>query len=500
MFFKRLMSRPIQQTLGRRLSASQTASILELFRSAPKLQKQGKLNDAIASYELLLKQDAVPTTAKAKCLRALGDCKAALGIADSKTVTTHYKDAIALQNGYALAYFSLGAYYRSQAEFSDARKQLETALLTHPKPLTPLIASRAIAMLNDVKTQASDSKDKTDYGKCGSCEIAFYGSTLLHESRYWQPETTKGEFLKEDNYIGMLETDKISVEIVAPEAGLVTDLAEENNLNMGEHCVDSSKLHLGTLLASRVGTFNTRKTSTKNSSYKNTSATDLAELIKKTHKTGGKVVVITGAGISAGAGLLTRKDLWQHFDRANHVSRWEVNKKPENLWRITRELYRPIAFKEPSPTIAHRALAAMQREGIVSAIITQNVDGLHQSALGSNNNIIEMHGTLLESVCTDCHAVENFDARLLVGKYPDGELNPPLCQQIISTDNEIVYCNGTILPNVVLFGDHVNQQNLQQAYEYIKDAALVLVIGTALDASPSADLPLLSKATKHLGI
>lgn len=182
-----------------------------------------------------------------------------------------------------------------------------------------------------------------------------------------------------------------------------------------------------------------------------------------------RVVALTGAGISSASGLPTRKELWQRHDRDDAVSIAQFHRDPRPLWTVIREF---LADGAHAPNAAHRALAAMQ----LAAVITQNVEGLHQAA-GTPCPIVELHGTLLETRCDACGARDRSCAELLSGPIP------PPCT-----------CGGVLRPDVVLFGEWVDRQRLVLAAALCESCDLLLVVGTAADVAPAADLPLVAAA------
>lgn len=183
------------------------------------------------------------------------------------------------------------------------------------------------------------------------------------------------------------------------------------------------------------------------------------------------IVAITGAGISRASGLETRKELWQRFVRDDAVSAVRFREQPEILWQVVREFW---GEREHPPNEAHLALAALPA---LRAIVTQNVDSLHQraaAAMGRDTEVIELHGTLARTRCVAC-ANEHGDATLLA-RSP---ALPPRCA-----------CGGVIRPDVVLFGEPA--RGLERAIEHVLAADLVLVVGCAMDVSPASELPVLA--------
>ncbi len=142
-----------------------------------------------------------------------------------------------------------------------------------------------------------------------------------------------------------------------------------------------------------------------------------------------------------------------------------------------------MIFPEVKPNQAHRKLAELEQEGILSSVITQNVDGLHQKA--GSNKVLELHGSSLENYCVKCKkrfSLEEFMGlrqRVLLDEMK-GEncLVVPRCPE----------CGGIVRPDVVLYEEGLNQQVLQAAIKEISRADLMVVAGTSLVVYPAAGL------------
>lgn len=142
-----------------------------------------------------------------------------------------------------------------------------------------------------------------------------------------------------------------------------------------------------------------------------------------------------------------------------------------------------MIFPEVKPNQAHRKLAELEQEGILSSVITQNVDGLHQKA--GSNKVLELHGSSLENYCVKCKkrfSLEEFMAlrqRVLLDEMKgENYLGVPRCPE----------CGGIVLPDVVLYEEGLNQQVLQAAIKEISRADLMVVAGTSLVVYPAAGL------------
>lgn len=136
------------------------------------------------------------------------------------------------------------------------------------------------------------------------------------------------------------------------------------------------------------------------------------------------------------------------------------------------ELYKE--FKDVTPNPAHYSLAELEKLGFLKALITQNIDGLHQKA--GSSSVIELHGNLHTISCLFCRAKYNYDDVIQIikkGGYP------PKCR----------ICGGLLKPDVVLFGEPLSHDAIEKAYEEASKADLILVLGTSLFVYPAAFIP-----------
>ncbi len=146
-----------------------------------------------------------------------------------------------------------------------------------------------------------------------------------------------------------------------------------------------------------------------------------------------------------------------------------------------------MIFPEVEPNQAHRKLAELEQEGILSAIITQNVDGLHQKA--GSKNVSELHGSSLKNYCCSCRKQFNFDEfialrkQALIRETNDSTFDPslngvPRCSE----------CGGIVRPDVVLYEEGLSEDVLAGAIKAISQADLMVVAGTSLVVYPAAGL------------
>lgn len=190
-----------------------------------------------------------------------------------------------------------------------------------------------------------------------------------------------------------------------------------------------------------------------------------------------RIVALTGAGISTESGLPDFRSptgLWAGVDPLEVASLSAFRRRPQAFYDFYRR--RLAALAEAEPNAAHRALVDLERFGL-HAVITQNVDGLHQAA--GSRRVIELHGNLREAACVQC----GWPAPIAV--IPEaldrGEL--PACGR----------CGSPLKPNVVLFEELLPERAYREAEEECARAGALLVAGSSLQATPAAWLPGVAK-------
>jgi NAD-dependent deacetylase len=190
------------------------------------------------------------------------------------------------------------------------------------------------------------------------------------------------------------------------------------------------------------------------------------------------VVAFTGAGISTESGIPDFRSaggLWERFDPAIYANYGTFLQEPRYIWELEVALRADLAEVAPNP--GHQALVDLERMGKLTAIITQNIDYLHQRA-GSTVPIHELHGSGLRSFCVGCGTT--FDTEPLVAAFREAQV-PPKCPE----------CDGAVKPGVVLFGEALNSAVLGAAVRAAQEADAMIVVGSSLTVSPANQLPLL---------
>ena len=209
----------------------------------------------------------------------------------------------------------------------------------------------------------------------------------------------------------------------------------------------------------------------------------------------GQVVVLSGAGVSTESGIPDYRSPESIARARRPISGPEFDRSAALRRRYwARALVGWESFRRARPGPAHHAIAALEAQGIVSAVITQNVDRLHQQA--GSRSVIELHGALAEVACLTCGALEGRDAlqarmraanAVWAGTHahdgavaPDGDAE--LTDEAVATFVVPVCeaCGGMLKPRVVFFGENVPRSLVEQAYACVDGARALLVAGTSL--------------------
>ena len=195
------------------------------------------------------------------------------------------------------------------------------------------------------------------------------------------------------------------------------------------------------------------------------------EILKQWINESNRIVFFGGAGVSTESGIPDFRSVDglynQKFEYPPEtiISHTFYERKPEYFFRFYREKMMPLGFE---PNITHKVLARWEAEGKLSAVVTQNIDGLHQKA--GSKRVLELHGSILRNYCVRCG---KFHSAEFV-KSADGV---PKCD-----------CGGTVKPDVVLYEEPLNQRTIFDSIEAIADADLLIVAGTSLTVYPAAGL------------
>jgi NAD-dependent deacetylase len=190
------------------------------------------------------------------------------------------------------------------------------------------------------------------------------------------------------------------------------------------------------------------------------------------------MIALTGAGHSTPSGIpdfrSPESGLWETANPMTVASIWSFRLKPKNFF----SWIRPLAEKllSASPNSAHLALASLEQTGHLKAVITQNIDDLHQKA--GSQRVLELHGHLREATCIRCYQVVPVDA---------------LVEEFI-LEGSVPHCNcgGVLKPNVILFGEQLPIQVFNEAVQEARRSDVILVAGSSLEVTPAADIPFIA--------
>ena len=184
-----------------------------------------------------------------------------------------------------------------------------------------------------------------------------------------------------------------------------------------------------------------------------------------------RIVFFGGAGVSTESGIPDFRSVdglySQKFDYPPEtiISNSFYLRRPEYFFRFYREKMLPLGFE---PNITHKVLAKWEQEGKLSAVVTQNIDGLHQKA--GSKQVYELHGSVLRNYCVRC------------GKFYPAEFIRD-CDGVPQCD-----CGGTVKPDVVLYEESLDQNTIEKSVGAIASADLLIVAGTSLTVYPAAGL------------
>ena len=183
------------------------------------------------------------------------------------------------------------------------------------------------------------------------------------------------------------------------------------------------------------------------------------------------IVFFGGAGVSTESGIPDFRSVDglynQKFEYPPEtiISHSFYERRPEYFFRFYRDKMMPLGFQ---PNITHKVLAKWEEEGKLSAVVTQNIDGLHQKA--GSKRVYELHGSILRNFCVRC-------GKFYSAEFVKGAPGVPKCS-----------CGGTVKPDVVLYEESLDQSTIEKTVNAIADADLLIVAGTSLTVYPAAGL------------
>jgi NAD-dependent deacetylase len=193
-----------------------------------------------------------------------------------------------------------------------------------------------------------------------------------------------------------------------------------------------------------------------------------------------RIVVMTGAGMSADSGIPTfrgaQSGLWARFDPAQLATPGAYHADKALVWGWYR--WRTSLVEQARPHAGHRAIAALERMKPGLAVVTQNVDDLHERA--GSSDVIHLHGSLFALRCFACARPHPHEpGSLATHAEPDLRVDPPTC----------LHCGGSIRPGVVWFGEQLPERAWRQARRLMETCDALLIVGTSGVVQPAASLP-----------
>ncbi len=198
---------------------------------------------------------------------------------------------------------------------------------------------------------------------------------------------------------------------------------------------------------------------------------DSMEVLKKWVAESSNIVFFGGAGVSTESGIPDFRSVDGLYSQKFEYSPEEIishsfyERKPEYFFRFYREKMLPLGFE---PNITHKVLARWEEEGKLQAVVTQNIDGLHQKA--GSKRVYELHGSVLRNYCVRC-------GKFYPAEFIKNSEGVPHCT-----------CGGIVKPDVVLYEESLDQTTIEKSVMAIANADMLIVAGTSLTVYPAAGL------------
>ncbi|MBU0985277.1 MAG: NAD-dependent deacylase [candidate division Zixibacteria bacterium] len=196
-----------------------------------------------------------------------------------------------------------------------------------------------------------------------------------------------------------------------------------------------------------------------------------AEVIRRANRG----TAFTGAGISVESGIPPfrgKGGLWGRYDPTCLEIEY-FHSHPREAWVVIKEIFYDF-FTRAKPNAAHLGLAALEREGMLHTVITQNIDNLHQAA--GSTEVYEFHGNSQHLLCVNCRARFHVSEVSL-------EVLPPTCD----------YCEGLLKPDFIFFGESIPSNAYERAVHEATHSDVLIVVGTTGEVTPAALIPRMAK-------
>jgi NAD-dependent deacetylase len=201
----------------------------------------------------------------------------------------------------------------------------------------------------------------------------------------------------------------------------------------------------------------------------------IAQLLMESNR----AIAFTGAGVSTESGIADFRSpggIWSKYQPVFYRDFLRSEDARRQYWKMKKEGYRELKMAKPND--GHRALARLEEAGKIIAVITQNIDGLHQDA--GSRRVIELHGTSRWCLCLECDA--RFDPDVIQQRLEAGA-DIPLCD----------HCGGPLKSATISFGQPLPADVLTEAFDLSMSTDLVLALGSSLVVEPAASIPLQAK-------
>lgn len=206
-------------------------------------------------------------------------------------------------------------------------------------------------------------------------------------------------------------------------------------------------------------------------------ASKLADLLRASTST----VALTGAGISVPSGIPDFRSpgtgLWEKVDPMEVAHIDAFHRDPQRFWQFYSQRF--LALRDKSPNPAHTALVELERKGLLRAVVTQNIDRLH--GLAGSQRVVEVHGSIEHCLCLECKTRVGLEEVMRL--VSSGQTTP-----------ECEGCGAALKPDVVLFGELLPEEAMDDARALAADCDLMLCVGSSLEVYPIAALPSLAQA------
>jgi NAD-dependent deacetylase len=187
-------------------------------------------------------------------------------------------------------------------------------------------------------------------------------------------------------------------------------------------------------------------------------------------------VVLTGAGVSTESGIPDFRSptgIWAQYDPSEYATIEAFRADPTKVWEFYGRRIAMLRRAYPNP--AHVAIAELERRGLVEAVVTQNIDLLHERA--GSRDVVEVHGSIRTFTCLQCGS--GYDLPQVLRMLEASSDEPPRCSS----------CAAIVKPDVVFFGELLPERAMARAYGLARSAGLLLVVGSTLEVWPVAELP-----------